>query len=235
MDSISPQSVALGMPGRPARPRVREHLVDVTAVTDLTPWYRRVEYAANGLFDRWTPDPGAYLLLNLTSQNGSPAQRSYTIREATSTTFCCEFVMHGGDGPGCRWAAEARVGTTLSVSEPPYNLSIPDTSQALLVADPTALPAVASLATALGPRMALTVIVEDGHPDHGLIPLPLPVTWVDSIDEARLDAATAGLDPQNCFLWAAGERRLAKTVREYARQRFVVPRSAQHIQTYWIA
>jgi len=223
------------MPGRAPRPRIREHLVEVIDVIDLTPWYRRIELAANGLFDSWTPAPGAYLILNLTSQNGTPAQRSYSIRHATPNIFCCEFVMHDGGGPGCQWARQARPGTLLSVSEPPYNLSIPDTSQALLIADPTALPAAASLAVALNPRTHLTMLVEDAHQDHDRIPLQMPVTWVESVDEDLLDEATAGLDPQDCFLWAAGERRLAKMVREYARQRFVVPRPSQHIQTYWIA
>jgi len=237
MNDVPSQPVILGMPGHRSRPRVRDHLVGVTAVDDLTPWYRRVTVDARGLFERWQPDPGAYLLLNLTTDQGAPVQRSYTIRDLTPTSFCFEFVMHDQAGPGCRWAAAAEPGQTLSVSEPPYNLRIPEVSQALLIADPTALPAVASLAVAAGEQMKLTVLVEDNHPDHDQIPLPLSdkaVRWVDVATEACLDEVTAPLDPQDCFLWAAGGRTLAKTVREYARSRFLVPRPAQHIQTYWV-
>ncbi|MCL2483391.1 MAG: siderophore-interacting protein [Propionibacteriaceae bacterium] len=221
------------------RPRVRDHLVEVVAVEDLTDWYRRVTIDPKGLFDIFTPEPAGYLMLNLPSlDQASLVQRSYTMRSATPESCWLEFVLHTPEGPASRWAASATPGTTLSVSEPPYHLSIPETTQGLLIADASAFAAAACLIQSCDPAMAVTVLLQDGHPDRESIPLPTrdntSVSWIDSLDQATLESVVAGLDPADCFLWAAGERSLAKTVREFARTSFLVPRPAQHIQTYWI-
>lgn len=221
------------------RPRVKGHLVEVVEATNLTSWYRRLTMDAKGLFEVYDPAPGAYLQLDIPTDGGHVA-RSYSLHGVTESTFLLEFVLHVPSGPGCEWAASARPGTTVAVSEPPYSLEVPDASHGLLVADASALAGLASLMENVDERMALTVLVEDAHPDCGMISLPgrkmyTPVNRYDSISAEVLGQAAAGLDPGNCFLWAAGERRLAKTVREFVRAGFAVPRTAQHIQTYWIA
>jgi ATP-binding cassette subfamily B protein IrtA len=163
----------------------------------------------------------------------------YTLHDITDTSFSFEFVLHEPAGPGCHFAQTAQPGDTVAVSEPPYHVVVPEVTHALFIADTTAIPAISSFLGSLSPDMATTVILEDGHPDHDLIPLKTRentrLTWVDALTEAILDQASADLDPNNCFLWAGGERHIAKMVKEYARDRFVVPRENQHIQTYWIA
>jgi len=219
-----------------ARPRIKDHLVEVIEATDLTPWYRRLTMNAKGLFETYTPDPGAYINLNV-PVGSSTLPRSYSLRGITMTTFQLEFVLHTPSGPGCEWAACATPGTTITVTEPPYSLKIPETTRALIIADPSALAAASSILESIDTRMKVMVLLEDDHPDRGHIPIPTNgnIVWLDTIDQDVLELATAHLDKEDCFLWAAGERRLAKTVREFTRSEFRVPKQAQHIQTYWIA
>ena len=219
-----------------ARPRIKDHMVEVIAVTDLTPWYRRLAMDAKGLFETYTPDPGAYLHLNV-PVGASTLPRSYTLHGITRETFLLDFVLHTPSGPGSEWAAAAEPGTTILVSEPLYSLEIPEVSHALLIADPSALAAVDSILESVDPQMTITVLLEDEHPDRDQIPISTRgnIVWLDTIDEDVLELATAHLNRHDCFVWAAGERRLAKTVREFVRSEFHIPRHAQHIQTYWIA
>ncbi|MCL2736052.1 MAG: siderophore-interacting protein [Propionibacteriaceae bacterium] len=222
------------------RARVKDHEVEVVDVCDLTPWYRRVTVDACGLFESFHPAPGAYLLLNVPGlDDDRVVQRAYSLHSVSSDGFCLDVVLHAPEGPGSAWAARAVPGTRVSVSEAPYALTVPDVPHAVLIADTSAVPAVASLIEGCEPAMAMTVILQDAHPDRDLITLPtrpgVRIAWVDEVTPHDLRDATTGIDPTACFLWAAGERRLAKTVREFARHDFAIPRQAQHVQTYWIA
>jgi NADPH-dependent ferric siderophore reductase len=86
-----------------------------------------------------------------------PPMRTYTIRtlDADARELVIDFVMHGDNGPASRWAMHAAPGDRLQISapnrrfdgaiggfdwEPPAGLS-----QLLLIADETALPAVAGI------------------------------------------------------------------------------------------
>lgn len=223
-----------------ARPRIKDHIVEVISAEDITPWYRRVTVDPRGLFETYDPAPGAYLLLAVPTLDGTgTAQRMYTLHNITPTSVSFEFVIHEPSGPGCHFAQTAQPGDQVMVSEPPYHVVIPDVSHAVFIADTTAMPAISSFLGSLRPDLAITILLEDSHPDHDLIPFKLRentrLTWVNTLTEADLIEVTADLDPNDCFLWAGGERHIAKTVKEYARDKFVVPRENQHIQTYWIA
>ncbi len=223
----------------PQRPRVKNHLVEVTAVENLTRWYRRVTFDAQGLFEMYDPMPGSYLMLNLMDLDVQrPVQRAYSIHRVTPNSFCMDFVLHTPAGPGSMWGSAAKLGSKLSISEPPYILAVPSVSQALLIADPSAVPGVCSLLEGLDTGITVTVLLIDEHPDHDQITLPMrpstTITWHPEISADLLRVATASLGPADCFCWAAGERHLAKAVKEFVRHDFVVPRTAQHIQTYWI-
>lgn len=219
-----------------ARVRIKDHTVEVIDITDLTPWYRRLTMDAKGLFAAHIPDPGSYLHLNV-PVGASTLPRSYSPRGIKDDRFFLEFVLHTPSGPASEWAAAATPGTTISVTEPPYSLDIPEVSRALIIADPSALAAASSILESIDHRMTVTVLLQDDHPDRGHIPIPTNgnIVWLDTIDEDVLELATAHMDRHDCFLWAAGERHLAKTVREFTRGEFRVPKPAQHVQTYWIA
>lgn len=216
--------------------RVRDQPVTVAAIEDLTRWYRRLTFDAPGLFADAAPLPGAYCLLGVPDLAGTnQVQRAYTLLNVTPTGFCLDFVLHSPPGPGCAWAARARAGETAAVSLPPYMLRLPAVPYALLIGDATAIPALWSISAALGPAVGVTTLIAEARADREQIGLPPGARWVDSLDTAMLAGAAGGVDPADCFLWAAGERRLAKAVREFARSQFPVPREHQHIQTYWIA
>jgi len=224
------------MESRLLRPRVKDHLVEVIEVTDLTPWYRRLTMDAKGLFEKYTPDPAAYLQLNI-PDGTSTLPRSYTLHGVTPTTFQLEFVAHTPSGPGCDWARNAQPGTTITVDEPPYCLNVPQVSHCLIIADSSAFAAAQSLLETLDESIQISVVCIDDHPDHDQIPFPprASITWLDTVGDDDLEIATARMDPTDCFLWAAGERHLAKTVREFVRADFPLHRGSHHIQTYWIA
>ncbi len=224
-----------------SRPRVKDHLVEVTAVDDLQPWYRRLTFDALGLFESYDPAPGAYLMLNLTDPaTRRPVQRAYSIHQVTPASFCVDVVLHTPAGPGSAWGAAARPGSTITVTEPPYALVVPPVSQALLIADPSATGAVSSLLESMDPAITTRVVVVDHHsePDRPAFALPGASTtsyhWLPELSEDHLRRLTVDLDPADCFVWAAGERGLAKLVKDHLRHTFPARQVAQHVQTYWI-
>jgi NADPH-dependent ferric siderophore reductase len=123
------------------------------------------------------------------------------------------------------------------VDEPPYTWKPPQASTGLFIADSTALSAWWSILDSVD--LAVTALVVEPLADRESIPVPtgenISLTWVDELTEKDLLTASAGLDPRDCYVWAAGERQIAKTVREFVRSRFPVPRQAMHVHTYWIA
>lgn len=127
--------------------------------------------------------------------------RTYTIRslDADACRLVVDFVMHGDNGPASRWAEHASPGDRLQISapnrrfsgeiggfdwEPPAGLS-----QLLLIADETALPAVAGILEQVAgwdTRPATQAFVE--VPSHAdIMPLPawdgLRLEWLPR-DEA---------------------------------------------------
>jgi ATP-binding cassette subfamily B protein IrtA len=214
----------------------------VISVTDLTPWYRRVEFAGHGLLPRLTLAPASYLLLHVPSldaEAGRGVERGYTIVQPDVATdrFSLDFVLHEPAGPASAWAAAAAVGTTVAVSDPPYHLDFPETLEhALLIGDSAAAPALDTLARHLPLGTRITLVLVDAHTDADRVPFVdrdglavhrLPVLTTDWLQSLSLNPATD-------WLWAAGERSLAKLVRSHARD-WAFPRDRQHIQTYWIA
>jgi ATP-binding cassette subfamily B protein IrtA len=236
--------------------RVERHVVDVVGVRDLTPWYRRVDCAGHGLLPRLALAPGAYLLLHVPALpcpraalprpgdsdlgvEPATADRGYTIvqPDVGADRFALDFVLHQPAGPASAWAAAATVGATVAVSDPPYHLALPDPlAHALLIGDTSAAAGIDSILRRLPTSTQATVILADPHPDLDAIEFTdRDHTTIHRVPALPPDllAATA-LDVQTDWLWAAGERTLAKQVRGSARN-LALPRDRQHIQTYWIA
>ena len=161
----------------------------------------------------------------------SGEQRAYSLKQISDGQFIMDFVIHGTNGPGSIWAAQAGLGDEILVSEPPYHCEIPSVSRALFIADSSALLAAKTLAESVD--MDSRILFVDDHLDREQIPVPPNTTYVDSLTDVELTCVTQDLDPDDSFLWAAGERHLAKLVREFARESHL-PRTNQHIQTYWI-
>ena len=236
------------MDSQGTRPKVIDHMVMVTAIHEVSPRYRRLTMDSQGLFEFFTPQPAGYLMINLTDR-GSKAQRAYTIHGTTASSFLLDFVIHDPAGPGSQWARQATLGTQVSVTEPLYHVDIPSSSHALIIADTSALPAAATIVQAFTENVTVILInddpdldtsvlfpgIFDSNPNQANTKKTVVFHQVPELSTDILRSTTATLTPHDCFLWAAGERNQAKTVREYARQEFQVPRTNQHIQTYWIS
>lgn len=222
--------------GGVSRPRVKDHRLTVVGVEDFTHWYRRVRFDSHGLFTKMDLLPGGYLLLNL-GLGDRVVQRSYTIAGVEAEQLWIDFVDHEPPGPGCAWARAARPGLELSVSQPSYVWRAPLVDDAVMVADPTATPALNSLLGGLASSTRAKIVIVDGHCDREAIPHPsdVEVEWVERLDEDCLARATHTMSPDDCYAWVAGSRTMVKTARDFFRTIFTLPRSAQHCQTYWIA
>lgn len=227
---------------------VKNHAVEVIGITDFTPWYRRLRLSAPGFLDQLALHPTIWLRLWVPSlSRDRVVQRGYTIIEPDpeSGEFSLDFVLHEPVGPAAHWAKNATVGTRADVAHTPQRLSVDDSLQTLVLAgDTTALPAINTLLAAAPASADKHLVIQDEHPDHDALPLAADartrVTWTHAETDGSsvVDALTASvaepLDNDRSYLWCAGERRLVKAVREYARGRLELPRHRQHTQYYWI-
>lgn len=120
--------------------------------------------------------------------------RTYTIRKLAHGELDVDFVLHGENGPASRWALHAQAGDSIQISAPNarfdgtiggYDWEPPaGVRQVLLIADETALPAVAGILEQLaaGPeRPRVQAFIEIPEKDDRL-PLPacdgLTVEWL---------------------------------------------------------
>lgn len=159
--------------------------------------------------------------------------RSYTIREQRPerAEVDVDFVRHGDTGPASRWAGRARPGDRVVLLGPAVrdNRSVcfrppAGTDNVLLVADETALPAVAGILAWLpaGSRARAFVAVPDPA-DIQRLPTAAraEVSWlvrggtapgsdllVDAVRAARLAAGTP-------YAWIAGESGMVRAVRRH--------------------
>jgi ATP-binding cassette subfamily B protein IrtA len=226
---------------------VKNHPVEVVEVTDLTPWYRRIRLSAPGFLDDLVVHPTIWLRLWVPSLTRDKlVQRGYTIVEpdVDEGLFSLDFVLHEPTGAAASWARDAVPGDRAEVAHTPQRLAIdPQTRLLVLAGDTTALPAIATLLESAPVDAVKHVVIQDDHDDHHRLPLPTDagttVSWAahDPAGAGVVDALRASLPtdvPRETYVWAAGERKLVKAVREFARGPLGIDRHRQHTQYYWI-
>lgn len=152
----------------PERDHCPQFSARVTAVTDLTPAFRRVTITASEISDvalmgpdeyvgLFMPPPGQglqmpdYAGLNPRStlsripEASRPDLRWYTVREhrAALAEIDIDIVSRGHDGPGARWITRVKPGDPVGLrfQTAPYG-SAPDVGHHVLIADETGLPGV---------------------------------------------------------------------------------------------
>ena len=129
-----------------------------------------------------------------------PRRRRYTVRhwDPVARLLTIDIVVHGDEGSGGPWAAQARVGDAL-VFTGPGGAYRPDPAADwhLLVGDESALPAIAVALEAVAPGVPVVARVVVDGPEHE-IPLPTPgeldLVWLhrtNSPEPSRLLADTA--------------------------------------------
>lgn len=183
--------------------------------------------------------------------------RTYTIRALRPAVaeIDIEFVLHGLEGPASAWVSQARPGDPLGMILPfavdttstkgllhsGVDYVPPATSRSrALVADETALPALAGILEQLPADVRATVFVE--VPDvRDIRPLPCPdIIWVPKTGgpadgpHTVLEALKAATLPYDVdYAWVAGESGMIKAVRRHLVSAVGLPKSSVSFQGYW--
>jgi NADPH-dependent ferric siderophore reductase len=178
--------------------------------------------------------------------------RTYTVRALRPEVaeLDIEFVLHGVNGPASAWVSEARPGDEVGLILPfavdttstkgllhsGVDYVPPATSvRRILVADETALPALAGILDQLPAAVHATVFVAVPDP-RDIRPLPTPgiadLTWITqgSLLEA-LKSADLPYDAD--YAWVAGESSMIKQVRRHLVNAVGMPKPAISFQGYW--
>ncbi|MGO1974018.1 MAG: siderophore-interacting protein [Propionibacteriaceae bacterium] len=152
-----------------------------------------------------------------------PAIRWYTVR--SHRPDACEIdvdvVLHGDTGPASRWANHAVVGNRVGFREANAPYLAPESGHQVLVADETALPALAAILEQAPDRLDATVLAEAPRPaDVPTIGGSTPIQWFHRghrppgalVLPALRDLVRSGLSPVG-YAWLCGEREVATGAR----------------------
>ncbi|MDY4282688.1 siderophore-interacting protein [Xanthomonas sp. LF06-19] len=201
------------------------------------------------------PNPeGAFVLPTMTEHGPvypadalpSPA-RDYTPRhyDADAQELTLDFVLHG-DGPACRWAAQADPGDALVVGGPRGSFVAADDFDAyVLIGDETALPAIGRWLETLPANAEVDALIEiPGYADRQALDCDaeLRITWlerngVDARSSQLLEGALRDFDPPegDAFYWIACESARARMMRKFVEGHLGVPKEWIRATGYWKA
>ena len=240
--------------------RYRFQVVQIIAVTDITPHMRRVRLAVpvmtaladDGLHVRLLlPPPNATVQWPQLNAQGrlqwaagqTPLpQRIYTIRQYDTRAqwVDIDIVRHDHDAPGAQWLAQAKPGDHVGLLGPSGG-HLPQAPHLLLVADMTALPAALRIAQQQGTRgscwqlLALATHADD----TAYIPAAAHVQWhvgdIASQPAAvqhwlRAQAASATADTQ---LWLAGGKALVQATKTALKTHPLATGIEHKLAVYW--
>ena len=233
-------------PRAPVRVRheTRMRLLEVTAVTDITPRMRRISlvgdmagFASVGHADHikafFFPEGVEPKIVPIGergaefAENEKPEMRDYTPRywDVDKGTLDLDFVLHG-DGPASSWAAQAAVGQKLVIGGPRGSLVVPAAFDwYLLAGDETALPALGRRIEELpaGSKVVAIIEVEDASDEQAFkTTTDLSLTYVHrnglgaGSTDLILNAIKAKVFPEGtAYAYIAGESRMSKAVRAH--------------------
>ena len=199
------------------------------------------------------PGPGQALVLPVISPDGSrpapapgsvpPVMRDYTPRriDHAAGELDIEFALHG-DGPAARWAAQAAPGHEVGIGGPRGSFVVPlDYDWHLLIGDTSALPAIARRLEELPASTRAIVIVQldDGADRREFASrADVQVQWLVEDGGASGDALVGAtralaLPAGEGYAWAAGEARVASSVRRVLVEELGVDRHHIRAAAYW--
>ena len=233
-------------PQRPRRTGARVFAARVTAMRDLTPHMRRLTIAAAEFADYAPAGPDEYLglllprdedaALVLPANDGTeniraavgaipegerPDLRWYTLRDhrPDAGEIDVDFVVHGDEGPGTRFAGRARVGSALGIREcTALYAPLPETRSRVIIGDESSLPAIARiLEMTRTPETHVFIEISDAAEKQDLCG---HVTWVERRGEApgvRLQRAVRAADLPEVidYAWVCGERLAVQELRRH--------------------
>ena len=228
------------------RPRPVPRTVEVVAVSDVSPSYRRVRFVAPELIQA---DVGAAITIKLLFPNAEPGARPhgrpFTLCgfDALTGEFDVDFVLHDHAGVAVAWARQARPGATLQMFGPrgAGDATPEDARHVVLVGDATALPAIGVIASRLAPYVKADVLVEvpslaDVRPLSS--PAALDVEWLvaEPGDPRPLARAVRKLPVDDVDRWwVAAELGVVREVRAHLLEERGVPAARGRATPYWKA
>ncbi|UDY35248.1 siderophore-interacting protein [Dermatobacter hominis] len=246
---------------------IRTMLTRVVRVVDEHPHLRRITFRGGDLdtFAPLGPDTFLYVLLpppgrtELTIDQGfswesvgdmpqdeRPVGAYYSMREWRPDTKELDvlFVLHGDEGPASAWAQRAAPGDPVALWGPRTAYAPPPTTtEYLLVADETGLPATAAIIESLPLGTPVRVFAEVASMDQRQA-LPerdgVEVTWLDRAGAepgttSLLDDAVRAAAPPapTAYVWGGAESRCITAVRRYVRREVGLPREQVSLTGYW--
>jgi NADPH-dependent ferric siderophore reductase len=236
----------------------------VARTADLAPRVRRVTFHAEEFgdyvhtgpdecFGLLMPPPGAGGLtmpsadrinvrqaIRRLPEDRRPDLRWYTIRRLrrAEREIDVDFVLHGDEGPGSRWASRAEAGQEVGFRAGSATYRPTHDGPRLLAADETALPALSAILETHRGDPDVRAFVEVPDEDHRLpIATDVPVTWLfrggdapgSRLVPAVRDADTTGLG----YAWLCGESALATGLRRHLVKDRGVDRRRILFSGYW--
>lgn len=229
---------------RRVRHEVRRRTLTVASLERLTPRMLRIVFTSPDLHDFASAAPDDHIKLFFASRDGGMVMRDFTPRafDTVRGELWIDFALHDA-GPATEWAAAAKVGDTLDAGGPRGSTVVPnDFDWYLLVADETALPALARRLEELDPGtpVAAYAIAQTSEEVMDFqSPANLTQTWLvrdgQGDDAAQIRAAleTFAPPPGDGFVWIAAEGGVARTLRQYMIEERGHPRDWMKAAGYW--
>ncbi|MFC4336266.1 siderophore-interacting protein [Salininema proteolyticum] len=225
--------------------RGKDFQFTVTGAEDVTPTYRRVDFADGGLLAAAGVHPAMWVRLWF-DLDSNPHQRAFTLvdPDAEAGTFSIEFALHGGSAS--KWAEAAAPGDTIDATLQGTRFHDPDPapSRLCIVGDAASAPAVNSLLDHFD-RTEAVIWFETQHEEDRDLPLRVEdgrheVRWIDRGDtgEALVKQVRTDLPDlfsEDAYLWITCEAKSTRQIASFAKKELGIPKQRIHALGYWRA
>ncbi|WP_062071611.1 siderophore-interacting protein [Demequina sediminicola] len=225
--------------------------VNVIDSIDISPNLRRVTLAGDSL-SAWesTGQPDEFVHIHIPGPDAAEGweddhdiARHYTIRrwDKPANTILVDVVTHG-HGLGASWARDCQPGDTVAISGARGYYGPPEGStQRLLFADATGIPAVARILEEASAEESFQVIIEVLD-ERDAIDLPsaaeVNVEWIvagNGLALSEIESAMAQLETpsDDTYIWVACETSASRAARKFVRGQWPRHHSWFRIVGYW--
>lgn len=200
----------------------------------------RITLGGDGLAGFTSVGPADHVKLFLPTEQG-PTGRDYTPSEfrplgpSSGPELDLDFVVHGTDGPASAWATSAAPGDELSFGGPRGSRLAPTGFRnALLIADPSALPALRRWIRAYAGVLPVHALLFGGAVAEGYLDDAETAAALPQVLDAEHDLVTvlAAQDVDaDTFVWAAGDAAALIPVRRHLKP--LLPAENLSLHGYW--
>ena len=218
----------------------------VKSCSYVSPNMRRIRLGGEAMASFPVNQESAYIKLMFASvDTGRPITRTYTIRNhyQESGDIDVDFVIHGDAGPASAWAANAKVGDSMTIDGPgPKKLLDNSADWFLLAGDMTALPAIsANLKNLPDNAMGYAVIeiLDEQDKQELQKPASMAIHWVvNSLPTGEVSPLFESVVAMPWLqgrpsIWAACEFSTMRALRKYFKQDRAANKKDLYVSSYW--